>query len=143
MNNDSGLSRDPDAASASFRALSLEVSLTVKDLPKSLAWYRNVMGFSEDQRHERDGKLMAVSLKAGNVRILIGQDDGARGWERVKGEGFSVQFTTDQNIDELAARIQSQGGVLATEPIDMPWGARVFRVQDPDGFRIAVSSPRA
>ncbi len=141
MNNDSGL-RDPAAAPASFRALSLEASLTVADLPKSLAWYRDVMGFSEDRRHEREGKLMAVSLKAGNVRILIGQDDGARGWERVKGEGFSLQFTTDQSVDELANRIRSVGGTLATEPTDTPWGARIFRVQDPDGFRITVSSPR-
>jgi len=77
----------------------LSASLTVKDLEKSLAWYRDVMGFSVDQKHEREGKLMAVSLKAGDVRLLIGQDNGAKGWDRIKGEGFSLQITTDQNID--------------------------------------------
>jgi uncharacterized glyoxalase superfamily protein PhnB len=83
---------------------------------------------------------MAVSLSAGGVRVLIGQDDGAKGWDRVKGDGFSMMITTDQDIDELAARIKERGGVLAMEPTDTPWGARAFRVQDPDGFRFTVSS---
>jgi uncharacterized glyoxalase superfamily protein PhnB len=127
----------------SFRARTLSASLTVKDLQKSLAWYQDVVGFTIDQKHEREGKLMGVSLKAGDVRILIGQDDGAKGWDRVKGEGFSLQITTAQNIDEVAQRIKQRGGKLATEPTDMPWGARVFRLQDPDGFKLVISSERS
>jgi uncharacterized glyoxalase superfamily protein PhnB len=126
----------------SFRARTLSASLTVKDLQKSLAWYQDVVGFTVDQKHEREGKLMAVSLKAGDVRLLIGQDDGAKGWDRVKGEGFSLQITTDQNVDEIANRIKEFGGTLDSEPADMPWGARVFRFRDPDGFRLAISSER-
>jgi hypothetical protein len=30
------------------------------------------------------------------VRILLNQDDGAKGFDRVKGEGFSLMFTTAQ-----------------------------------------------
>jgi uncharacterized glyoxalase superfamily protein PhnB len=126
----------------SFRARTLSASLTVKDLQKSLAWYHDVLGFTVDQRHEREGKLRAVSLKAGDVRILINQDDGKKGWDRVKGEGFSLQFTTAQNVDEIAKRIKELGGVLESEPADMSWGARVFRVQDPDGFKLVISSER-
>ena len=124
----------------SFRARTLSASLTVKDLGKSLAWYRDVLGFTVDQRHEREGKLMAVSLKAGNVRVLIGQDDGAKGWDRVKGEGFSLQMTTDQNVDEIAKRIKELGGTLESEPADMPWGVRMFRLRDLDGFKLTISS---
>lgn len=123
-----------------FLGRTISASLTVKDLRKSLDWYQDVVGFSVDRRHEREGKLVAVSLKAGDVRVLIGQDDGARGWDRAKGEGFSLHITTDQNIDDLASRIKARGGSLLSEPVDMPWGARVFRVQDPDGFKIAISS---
>ena len=124
----------------SFRARSLAASLTVKDIEKSLAWYRDVLGFTVDQRYEREGTLRAVSLKAGDVRILIGQDDGAKGWDRVKGEGFSLQFTTGQNVDEIAKRIKELGGTLDSEPADMPWGVRVFRLRDPDGFKLVISS---
>ena len=62
-----------DSVREHFLADSLEASLTVKDLENSLAWYRDVMGFTVDRKHERAGKLMAVSLRAGAVRLLISQ----------------------------------------------------------------------
>lgn len=126
----------------SFRARTLSASLTVKDLRKSLTWYRDVVGFSVDHEYEREGKLRAVALQAGAVRILINQDDGAKGLDRLKGAGFSLQFTTDQNVDEIAKRVKGHGGALESEPTDMPWGARVFRLKDPDGFSLAISSER-
>jgi uncharacterized glyoxalase superfamily protein PhnB len=144
MNADSPIASRSErrAQPESFRARALTASLTVKDLERSLAWYRDVVGFTVRQRHERDGKLIAVSLKAGSVELLIGRDDGAKGWDRVKGEGMSLQLTTSQNIDELAARIKAHGGTLVTEPADMPWGVRVFRAADPDGFKFVFSSVR-
>lgn len=125
----------------SFHANTLAASLTVKDLQKSVAWYRDVVGFTVDNEYEREGKLMAVALKAGAVRILLGQDNGAKGLDRIKGEGFSLMITTDQNIDEIANRIKDLGGTLETEPADMR-GARVFRLRDPDGFKLTISSER-
>ena len=128
----------PDALVAS----ALSVSLTVKDLQKSLVWYRDVLGFSEVRRIERDGKLRGISLQAGEARIAINQDDGAKGWDRVKGEGFSLNITTSQSIDAVAAGIRKRGGTLDTEPADMPWGVRMFRLRDPDGYKFGISSPR-
>jgi lactoylglutathione lyase len=125
---------------ASFRGRTLSVSLTVKDLQKSLAWYRDVLGFTIDRRLEREGTLRGVAMKAGDVQLSINQDDGARGWDRVKGEGFSLRITTDQNVDEIANRIKELGGALDSEPADMPWGARIFRLRDPDGFKLTISS---
>jgi lactoylglutathione lyase len=126
----------------SFRAGALTASLTVKDLRASVAWYRDVMGFTVDREYERDGKLRSVAIVAGVVRLLLNQDDGAKGWDRAIGTGFSLQFITKQNIDELANRIKAAGGSLESEPADMPWGVRMFRLRDPDGFRFAVSSER-
>ena len=133
-----GLSRrrsDPE----SFRARALQVSMTVKDLDASVDWYCHAIGFVIDKTYERDGVTSGVVMKAGSVKILLNQDDGAKG-ERVKGEGISLFFTTAQDIDALAERIKAEGSTLDSEPADMPWGARVFRVRDPDGFRIAISS---
>jgi uncharacterized glyoxalase superfamily protein PhnB len=124
----------------SFRARGLGLSLTVRDLQKSVAWYRDVVGFTVDREIERDGVVRSVALKAGSAQILLNLDNGAKGFDRVKGEGFSFQLTTAQDIDEIAKRIKERGGTLASEPADMPWGARVFRVVDPDGFRMAISS---
>jgi lactoylglutathione lyase len=126
----------------SFRARALSMSLTVKDLKASVAWYRDVVGFTVGQEFEREGQLRSVALLAGDVRILLNQDDGKKGWDRKKGEGFSFQFTTVQDIDAIAKRIKDRGGKLDSEPADMPWGVRMFRVLDPDGYKFAVSSPR-
>jgi uncharacterized glyoxalase superfamily protein PhnB len=118
----------------------LSASLTVGDLQASRAWYETVLGFEVDRLHEREGQLIAVSLRAGEVRILLGQDDGAKGVDRQKGEGMSLLITTEQSVDSIAARIRANGGELDTEPTDTPWGARIFRVRDPDGFRLTFSS---
>jgi uncharacterized glyoxalase superfamily protein PhnB len=127
----------------SLAGRSLQASLTVKDLPKSVTWYVDVVGFTVDRKIERDGTLRGVAVSAGDVRIILNLDDGAKGWDRVKGEGFSLQISTTQNVDEIARRITQRGGTLEMEPKDMPWGARIFRVRDPDGFRWTISAPQA
>lgn len=124
-----------------FLATTLSASLTVNDLQKSLVWYRDVLGFTVAREFARSGTPFAVSLRAGVVPVLLTQDDGARGRDRAKGEGISLQLTTAQDIDALAARIKARGGTLDSDPADA-WGARVFRLRDPDGFRLVISSER-
>lgn len=119
---------------------SLDASLTVKNLEQSAKWYVDVLGFSEDRRYEREGRLLAISLRAGIVRVLLTQDDGAKGLDRTKGEGLSLQITTQQSADALADRIKQHGWTLDTEPVTMPHGVRAFRLRDPDGFRFTISS---
>ncbi len=118
---------------------SLQASLTVKDLEASVRWYTEAAGFTVSRRIERDGKLRSVAVQAGDVRILLNQDDGAKGWDRVKGQGMSFQVNTNLPIDPIAERIKSHGVTLETEPQDAPWGARYFRIRDPDGFRWTIS----
>ena len=124
-----------------FRARTISASLAVKDLQKSVAWYRDKMGFFVEQKFERGGKLISVALKAGDVRLLINQDDGGTGWDRVKGAGFMLQFTTAQDIDALAESIKQRGGWLESGPESVS-GTRMLRVRDPDGFRLVISAMR-
>jgi len=129
------------AAVDQLHADALSASLTVRDLAASVAWYRDALGFAVEREMTRDGALRAVALRAGEVRLLLNQDDGAKGFDRVKGAGLSLMLTTRQRVDDVAARIRAYGGELVSEPADQPWGARVFRVRDPDGFALAISSP--
>ena len=130
------------AVNESLTAINLQASLTVRDVSASVAWYRDALGFKVDQQHEREGRIIAVSISAGPVRLLLGQDNGAKGTERVKGAGFSLQITTAQNIDAIAERVKQHGATLDAEPADMPSGVRFFRVTDPDGFKFTISSER-
>jgi len=134
----------PDVSSAALDPLdtrALLISLTTKDLLRSVAWYRDVLGFTVDNLRERDGKPAAASVRSGAAKIFLNQDDGGRGWERVKGEGFAITFDTAQDVDAIAARIRSSGWTLAMDPADMPWGVRMLRVLDPDGYRLGIWRP--
>ena len=125
---------------SAFDAQAMMVSLTVKDLKESKRWYHEVLGFAVDQEYDRDGVVTTIALSAGKVLLLLNQDDGAKGWERVKGEGFSMTIMTT-DVDAVAARIKAAGGTLGAEPEDKPWGARMFPLTDPDGFKLAISTP--
>lgn len=124
-----------------MNAINLSVSLTVKDINASTSWYQDALGFAVKERFERGGSLRAVSLSAGNAQVLLTQDDGAKGADRVKGEGLSFMFTTADNVDELAARAKAAGAILDSGPED-GFGRRAFRLRDPDGFRLVISTER-
>jgi uncharacterized glyoxalase superfamily protein PhnB len=117
-----------------LRLRSALVALVVNDLARSLAWYRDVLGFSVVSQRERDGVVRLYELQAGNVRLRMSQDDWAKGRDRKKGEAFRIRCETAQPIEQIAARIKQHGGTLESEPQDMPWGDRMFSCNDPDGF---------
>lgn len=123
-----------------FRARAAQPSFTVNDLAKSIAFYRDGIGFVQREEWKNDGKLVGVGLRAGTVEIFLSQDDGAKGWDRKKGVACSVSFITAQKVDDVAARLKKAGYSLLSEPTNMPWGSRAFRVADPDGFLIGISS---
>jgi lactoylglutathione lyase len=122
-----------------LRLTSTGPGLTVNDIQKSLAWYRDVLGFTVGERWESNGVLQGVELNAGGVMFMIGQDDWKKGRDRVKGVGVRLYCTTDQDIDRVAAKIKAQGGTLAQEPKDQPWGTRDLAVDDPDGYKITIA----
>lgn len=125
-----------------LNARSLALSLTVRDFPKSLDWYTKVLGFTKARDFVRDGVVTGAALAAGDVELSLNQDDGKKGTDRPLGQGFSVRITTEESIDAIADRVKKAGGKLEQEPADMPWGARIFVLVDPNGYRLVVSSPR-
>lgn len=121
-----------------LRLTSVSPGLTVNDIQKSLAWYRDVLGFKVGERWESDGVLQGVELSAGDAMFMIGQDDWKKGRDRVKGVGVRLYCETGQDIDRLASRIKAQGGTLTQEPKDQPWAVRDLTVDDPDGYKITI-----
>lgn len=125
-----------------LRLRSVTPTYTVNDLQKSIAWYCDGLGFVVSERWEEGGKLEGVMLKAGGCVFGLSQDDFAKGQDREKGVGFRIYADTGQSVDALAERIRAYGGKIISEPADMPWGARSFTVEDPDGFKISISEQR-
>ena len=123
-----------------MRLRSAGPSFTVNDIEKSLAFYRDVLGFTLKERWEQDGALHGVEMVAGSVTFWLGQDDWKKGRDRVKGLGFRMYCATSQDVDALAQRIKAAGGTLTEEPTDRPWGGRDFALLDPDGFAVTIAT---
>lgn len=123
-----------------LRLRSAMPALTVNDLERTIAWYRDVLGFVVADEHRHEDKLVGASLQAGGVNFMFGQDDFAKGTDREKGVGFRMYCETAQDIDQIAANIKARGGSLLSEPTDQPWGSRDLAVEDPDGYKISISN---
>ena len=118
--------------------------LYVKSVPRSIEFYRDVLGFSSvrywDDREKRYVTNWSASeqptfaeLSAGNLVLYLhaaGEDvdDGPAG-------GVVLHVEVD-DADAYHARVQDAGG-QTERPRDHVWGWRQFFVSDPDGHRWA------
>ncbi|HUL03633.1 MAG TPA: VOC family protein [Gemmatimonadales bacterium] len=121
-----------------LRLRSMSASLTVADLERSIAFYRDAVRFTLGERWEANGRLQGVEMRAGICDLMLNQDDFVRGRDRAKGEGVRLWASTAQDIDEMAARIKAMGGQLDYEPRRTAWGSYAFALIDPDGYKITI-----
>lgn len=125
-----------------LRLRKLSPSFTASDLQRSIAFYRDVLGFVVGDEWRENGQLAGCEIRAGAVTFMLNQDDFAKGRDRQKGIGHRLWCHTAQNLDRLATEIKARGGMLDQEPQDMPWGDRLFMITDPDGFKLTFVQAR-
>ena len=125
---------------AALRGKAFSVGFTVDDVQRSIDYYSTAFGFAIKRRHEAEGKLVFVEIEAGNCWIGLGQDDFAKGRNRMKGVGLRFWITTDQDLLALAARVKAAGVPLEGDPAPLPWGPLAFSFTDPDGFKFTISN---
>lgn len=131
---------------ANLKARTLTPSLTVSDLTRSKQFYVDGLGFSVLQEWKDDkGHVQGYMLSAGSETsgLGIGQDDFAKGRDRVKGVGMRIWIETDQDIEAIAKGMKGAGFKLDSEPAPLPWGPVGFMVTDPDGYKLTVTKPNA
>jgi lactoylglutathione lyase len=125
----------------SLRLRSITPSFTVNDLQRSLAFYRDGLGFFVSERWEEEGQLLGVMLKAGGCHLGISQDDFSKGKDRPKGVGFRIWCDTFQDVDAIAARLKAFGGAIIEGPGEQ-WDTYGFTAEDPDGFKITIGKAK-
>jgi uncharacterized glyoxalase superfamily protein PhnB len=125
-----------------LRLRNITPSFTASDLQRSIAFYRDVLGFVIGEEWRENGELAGCEIRAGAISFMLGQDDFAKGRDRQKGIGSRIRCYTAQDIDKVATEITARGGVLDQEPQDMPWGERSFMISDPDGFKLTFVQAR-
>ena len=112
---------------AAINATNLGCSITCRDLEASIRFYRDAIGFAVARTFENEGKVVVAVVAAGNCQIVLNQDDGKLGWDRIKGQGFYLQINVAgaADVDAAATRIKAAGGSLLSEPSDRPWGGKL------------------
>jgi len=122
----------------SLRLRSVFPGVTVRDLQRSIRWYRDVLGFTEGEKWETNGQVAGIEMVAGTMRFYLTQDDFSKGRDRALGAGVRLWARTAQDVDMIATRVRARGGTLASEVKDIGWGPRGFAIDDPDGYHLTI-----
>ena len=134
----SGVNLDPAPARGSGRLTALlRVGVVVRDLPSSLQWYHEVLGFTIREYDEATGYVeLSLGRGASALSLVAPQRDWGEPLysEAVARIGTStgIVFQTDSAV-ALERRLQSAGARITEPPQDQPWGGVTLRFLDPDG----------
>ncbi len=120
--------------------LSLRIEVFASDPEASGEFYRRVLGFEELSRQQADGQVHYLWMGRGTARIGIGLhrervDPAVR---RVP-SGTEIVLEVDDIESELS-RIVATGWPLEAGLREQPWGLRDFRLRDPDGYYLRLTS---
>jgi lactoylglutathione lyase len=109
--------------------------LPTTDLPRALAFYRDLLGCRVSYRFPADDEPAYVGLELGPSHLGIGADAAAAG-------GRFALWVYAQDCDAAVEHLRAHGVPVLAEPADQPWGERMAEVADPDGNRVIVASRR-
>ncbi len=110
--------------------------ITPDDFDASLAFYRDVLGWSVTDTWGGNGSGRGVAVSGGGVKVVIaektsvGKADGGLGTARP-----NVHLDI-HDIDKRFGKLP-KGAHVVREPEETHWGTRWFVVKDPDGNLIA------
>jgi catechol 2,3-dioxygenase-like lactoylglutathione lyase family enzyme len=128
----------------------ISVMFNVKDVDRSVAFYR-ALGFTRRWAWKReDGKLAYAGVGIGNAvialgRIETGQGDGEyRGYDRwvstPLGAGVIVNVEL-RNVEGVYARARKRKAAIESRLRDWPYGT-AFTLNDPDGYVVKFLRPK-
>lgn len=102
--------------------------LKVESMAKSLAYYRDVLGFEVDWEWGKPTGFACVSRDD----VCLFFCEGAQG---ASGTWISL-FVED--VDALHEQYEAAGATIIQAPINYSWGMREMNVEDPDGHRLRI-----
>ena len=89
-----------------------------------------------------DGKLMHASLRIGNSRLMLVDENlewGCCGPKSLKGSAVFIHLQVE-NVDAVVAQAEAAGAKVTLPVSDMFWGDRYGQLEDPFGHRWSVAT---
>lgn len=124
-------------------AMRLRMELFVEDLDRAIAFYCGVLGFALLRRDEG-----YASVGRGDVTLGLGPiaklPDVGGYFTRPRlqaNRGLGVEIVLEAaDVAEEFERVRATGYPLLDDLQDRPWGLADFRLADPDGYYLRVTS---
>lgn len=124
------------------RLTSTSAVLLIADIDRSVAYYRDMLGFD---CHVYGDPPNFVSASRDDVSVLMALCDEPSkivpNWKIVDAM-WNVYIRVDE-VDEIYAELLQRGAPIDYSLYDAPHGFREFGVTDPDGHDIAFGQPIA
>jgi catechol 2,3-dioxygenase-like lactoylglutathione lyase family enzyme len=122
--------------------MTLRLELFVKDMPASIDFYSRVLGFELCE----EPKGAYIPLRKGevliglNLRLNLPQDHPiqSRANERI-GRGVEIVLEVS-DINAVYQHVLAEGWPIAGKLQRQPWGLSDFRLLDPDGYYLRLTS---
>lgn len=127
---------------------SLVPLLNVADVGRSLALYRDALGFEVEQQAEEAGAVIWARLRAGEAALMLNRPEEIDSAGRAERPSYGdvVLYLTVENAAALHETLSAAPGELGLRvgPLErQDYGLLEFQLRDPDGYEVAVGSPLA
>ena len=120
--------------------------IQVFDMPTSLAFYRDVMGFEVISDAPEDGRCEWVWLKSGESELMLNTAYEAEArppapdHTRFAAHSDTTLYFGCEDVDAAHAELRVCG-VATREPIVTDYGMKQVYLKDPDGYEICLQQP--
>jgi uncharacterized glyoxalase superfamily protein PhnB len=133
--------RTSEEAPAMAALEGLTPNLVVSDMDRSVAFYRDVLGFSVFATQPETAPFVFAWLQHGPVNVFLNALEAARAeypaFSTVQSGTWTMFMTTD-DVDALHERVA--GRVKVVMPLETKfYGMREFAIEDPDGYVITFA----
>jgi len=124
--------------------MGLRLELFVEDMGESVNFYRRVLGFEVVREEPGD----YASLRSGHIMLGIGPvaklpETGGHLTRSIASQRRGLGVEIVMEVDDLSAahrRVLDSAHPVFEPPQQRPWGLWDFRIVDPDGYYLRVTS---
>jgi catechol 2,3-dioxygenase-like lactoylglutathione lyase family enzyme len=118
------------------------IGIVTENMPESVRFYRALGLEVPDATEDHLGMTLpsGVELMWDTIDVVRSFDPD---WMKPTGQGIGLAFECESpaEVDEIHARLVSEGFHSKKEPWDAFWGQRYAQVYDPDGYAVDLFAP--
>ncbi|MCP3765043.1 VOC family protein [Domibacillus sp. A3M-37] len=123
--------------------MKLRLELFVENIEKSIEFYRDVLEFNVSKEADKD----YVPVEHGDVILGLGGMKNLPEQHPLKvnnhnqKNGLGIEIVLEvEDINAFYSKIVSKGYPIETGLSKKPWGLEDFRLMDPDGYYLRITS---